>query len=59
MQIGKVTEFNMAALTKSSDWSYEAGAIYTCNEKSFFKRYAKIEETKEVIMANAKFHLSN
>lgn len=53
MQIGMITELNMAAITKSSDWWLDSGAtIHVCNDKSLYSAYEKAEDGQEVLMGN-------
>ncbi|GLT33021.1 hypothetical protein SLA2020_076440 [Shorea laevis] len=53
MQIGMVTELNMANLTKSMDWWLDSGAtVHVCNNKAQFKSYEDLKEPEEVLMGN-------
>ncbi|KAM2907463.1 hypothetical protein COP2_047100 [Malus domestica] len=48
MHIGMITELNMAAAIKSSDWWLDPGAtIHVCNDKAQFKTYEASTDNKE------------
>ncbi|XP_024042241.1 uncharacterized protein LOC127899364 [Citrus sinensis] len=52
MQIGMITETNMAE-TKSYDWWLNSGAtIHVCNDKKFFLSYKEETEGQMVLMGN-------
>ncbi|KAH9722428.1 hypothetical protein KPL70_006731 [Citrus sinensis] len=52
MQIGMITETNMA-VTKSYDWWLDSGAtIHVCNDKKFFLSYKEETEGQMVLMGN-------
>ena len=52
MQIGMITETNMAE-TKSYDWWLDSGAtIHVCNDKKFFLSYKEETEGQMVLMGN-------
>ncbi|KAH9669996.1 hypothetical protein KPL70_022027 [Citrus sinensis] len=52
MQIGMITETNMAE-TKSYDWWLDSGAtIHVCNDKKFFLSYKEEMEGQMVLMGN-------
>ncbi|KAH9736084.1 hypothetical protein KPL71_017967 [Citrus sinensis] len=52
MQIGMITETNMAE-TKSYDWWLDSGAtIHICNDKKFFLSYKEETEGQMVLMGN-------
>ncbi|KAH9670700.1 hypothetical protein KPL70_017080 [Citrus sinensis] len=52
MQIGMITETNMAE-TKSYDWWLDLGAtIHVCNDKKFFLSYKEETEGQMVLMGN-------
>ena len=52
MQIGMITETNMAA-TKTSDWWLDSGAtIHVCHEKKLFSSYKEEKEGQKVLMGN-------
>ena len=53
MQIGMITELNMAATVKSSDWWLDSGAtIHVCNDRAQFKIYKTEDDGQEVLMGN-------
>ena len=53
MQIGMITELNMAAATKSFDWWLDSGAtIHVCNDKSLFSAYEEEKDGEVVLMGN-------
>ena len=53
MHIGMITELNMAAVIKSSDWWLDSGAtIHVCNDKAQFKTYEASTDNQEVLMGN-------
>ncbi|GKV02145.1 hypothetical protein SLEP1_g14614 [Rubroshorea leprosula] len=53
MQVGMVTELNMANPTKSMDWWLDSGAtVHVCNNKAQFKFYEDLKEPEEVLMGN-------
>ncbi|GKU89464.1 hypothetical protein SLEP1_g3597 [Rubroshorea leprosula] len=53
MQVGMVTELNMANPTKSMDWWLDSGAtVHVCNNKAQFKFYEDLKELEEVLMGN-------
>lgn len=52
MEIGMVTELNMATTEKSCEWWLDSGAtIHVCNDRLQFKGYEKVEN-REVLMGN-------
>ena len=52
MQIGMITETNMAE-TKSYDWCLDSGAtIHVCNDKKFFLSYKEETKGQMVLMGN-------
>ena len=51
--ISMITEANMAAITKTSDWWLDSGAtIHVCNNRSLFSAYQEEEDGKSVLMGN-------
>lgn len=53
MQIGMITELNMAAATKSFDWWLDSGAtIHVCNDRTLFSTYAEEKDGQSVLMGN-------
>ncbi|KAK0586627.1 hypothetical protein LWI29_009886 [Acer saccharum] len=53
MQIGMITELNMAAATKSFDWWLDSSAtIHVCNDKSLFSTYEEEKDGEVVLMGN-------
>ena len=54
MQISKITELRMVAITKSYDWWFDSGAtIHVCNDKSQFNKYEDATDGREVLMGNS------
>ncbi|KAL5551476.1 hypothetical protein UlMin_001652 [Ulmus minor] len=52
MQVGMITELNMAA-TKSSNWWLDSRAtIHVCNDKSMFSTYKEMKDDEVVLMGN-------
>lgn len=53
MDIGMLTEINMASAINSSDWWYDSGAtVHVCNDKAQFKKYEAAKGDQEVLMGN-------
>lgn len=53
LHIGMITELNMAATTKLSDWWYDSGAtVHVCNDKSQFKSYEEVVNGQKVLMGD-------
>ncbi|KAM2994726.1 hypothetical protein FF2_046669 [Malus domestica] len=53
MHICMITELNMVAAIKSSDWWFNSGAIiHVCNDKAQFKTYEVSTDNQEVLMGN-------
>jgi hypothetical protein len=51
IQIGMITEVNMAMATNSSDWWFDSSAtVHVCNEQ--FKTYIITTDGEEVLMGN-------
>ena len=53
LHIGMITESNMAASTKTTDWWCDSGAtIHVCNNKILFKDFEDVANGQELLMGN-------